>query len=174
MQTFKRILVPTDFSSTSDAALDYAKALARRFGSTLTLLHVVELPASYNPEAAVVDLEALRQMAHRDAQRSLRVQLLPKERDAFDATFTVLDGAPVSQIVRYAAEYDIDLIVMGTHGRTGLVHVLLGSVAERTVRTAPCPVLTVRALGIPETAGDPAREFVAVPAAGQVSCSLEV
>lgn len=145
--TITRILVPTDFSTTSDAALDFAKPIARTFGASLHLLHVFEdpilsggFPEAYAPmppdtRAALID----------DANSELTRRVSDEERTRFNATTTVVSGFAALAIVEYAQEHDIDLIVMGTHGRTGVAHLLVGSVAERVVRLAPCPVLTVRA-----------------------------
>ena len=135
------ILVPTDFSYTSDAALGYARMLAARFGASLHLLHVVDEPGSWSEVyAAIPDI---RDRLSADAGRRLEAlaACMPTE---LKATSAVICGAPVPTIVRVAQSKGIDLIVMGTHGRRGMGHVLLGSVAERVVRLAPCPVLTVR------------------------------
>jgi nucleotide-binding universal stress UspA family protein len=134
---FSRILVPTDFSSQADAALAHARALAAQFGATLHLLHISE---NVFLRAVVGDPRALEDAAH----RALEDRLTPGDRAR--GTVTALETAdePAKAIVQYAREAGIDLIVMGTHGRTGLPHMLVGSVAEQVVRTAPCPVLTLR------------------------------
>ena len=141
MIALKRILVPYDFSETSAAAVKYATGLARNFGARLYFLHVgdkaqtdfdIEFPIGL--EGAVVD-------AVRD--RLLKI-VSPQEQTEFHPEFAVRPGAPAAEIVRYAVAQDIDLIVMGTHGRGFVGHVVMGSVAEKVVRTAPCPVLTVR------------------------------
>lgn len=141
---FKTILVPTDFSQTSDHALEYARALAASFGGTLHLLHVVPDPvmASAWSEAYAYDLTALGERLRVDAER----QLAEKAETIRDVGVTTesLIGNPPTVIAMSAAQRGADLIVMGTHGRSGVTHFFMGSVAERVVRTAPCPVLTVR------------------------------
>jgi universal stress protein A len=149
-RTISRILVPTDFSPHSDAALTYAKALARTFGASLHLLHVLDdvltsgvlTAEAYGPMPVGVD-----EGRHPDAGTRLCDLLSGDEVTRFHARGAVVFGTTSQSITRYAAEHGIDLIVMGTHGRTGVAHALIGSVAERVVRTAPCPVLTVRESG---------------------------
>ena len=148
-RTISRILVPTDFSPPSDAALIYAKALAR-FGASLHLLHVLDDVLTGGVLTADVGgpmplgVDGVR---HSDAGTRLCDLLSRDEVTRFHARSSVVFGATSPSITRYAAEHDIDLIVMGTHGRTGAAHAPIGSVAERVVRTAPCPVLTVRESG---------------------------
>lgn len=140
-RNFTTIMVPTDFSYASDAALGYARMLAARFGASLHLLHVVDEPGSWSEVYAALPEIQLRLSA--DAARRLEAMAacLPQE---LHATSAVVCGAPVPSIVKTAEARGVDLIVMGTHGRRGMGHLLLGSVAERVVRLAPCPVLTVR------------------------------
>ena len=143
---FKRILVPTDFSPPSDAALEYARSVAARYGASLHLLHVAEDPyrAFYSAEVYVPEIEGLREEVLSDTEKRLKNQLRPSDVSELHATAESLIGTPAGSIVEYATGHDVDLIVMGTHGRGGMSHLLMGSVAERVVRTAPCPVLTVR------------------------------
>ena len=143
---FNRILVPTDFSPPSDAALEYARAVASRFGASLHLLHVVDDPyrAAYATEVYVPELEGLRDVLLANAVAELKNRLQVSDVRELRATTAAVIGMPSSSIVEYAGLHDIDLIIMGTHGRGGMSHLLMGSVAERVVRTAPCPVLTVR------------------------------
>lgn len=133
MIALKRILVPHDFSETSGASVTYAVALARSFRAELTFLHVGDRAAS---EAGAAAAEA--------ARGQLLALVAPADRVALHVQVEVRSGAPDAEIVRFASENDIDLIVMGTHGRGFVGHMVMGSVAERVVRTAPCPVLTVR------------------------------
>lgn len=135
---FHRILVPTDFSAPSDAALAYARTLAGQFGASLHLLHVLE---NVFLRAIVADPHALETAALRHLHDRLTDDDL-----RWLGALAVLEKSdiPAEEIVSYARNAGIDLIVMGTHGRTGLSHVLMGSVAERVVRTAPCPVMTTR------------------------------
>jgi universal stress protein A len=143
---FTRILVPIDFSAPSDAALEYARTVARRFGASLHLLHVADDPyrALYSAEVYVPEMEGLRDEILGDATDRLKDRLQSSDIRELDATAEAIIGTPAGSIVEYAGAHDIDLIVMGTHGRGGMSHLLMGSVAERVVRTAPCPVLTVR------------------------------
>ncbi len=136
----KRILAPTDFSEYSAGALDYACSLADLFDAELHLLHVLELHASSTPVfAGGLALNPLVRESREAAEKALLQ--VASGRKAVRATVI---GPPFLEILRYANDNAIDLIVMGTHGRSGLAHVLVGSVAERVVRKASCPVLTVR------------------------------
>ncbi|HXD20408.1 MAG TPA: universal stress protein [Vicinamibacterales bacterium] len=143
---FKRVLVPLDFSAPSDAALEYARSVAARYGSSLHLLHVAEDPyrALYSAEVFVPEVEGVRTAILDGATARLKDRLRPSDVVELHATVEAIVGTPAGSIVEYAAGHDIDLVVMGTHGRGGVSHLLMGSVAERVVRTAPCPVLTVR------------------------------
>lgn len=147
MNRITRILVPTDFSDTADAALAYAKELAGRVGASLHLLHVID--DFYAAAAFAADVygpipESLRQTGLRAADDRLNERLPEDERTYFNGTTAIATGLTANAIVDYARTHEIDLIVIGTHGRGGIAHLLLGSVAEQVVRTAPCPVLTVR------------------------------
>jgi nucleotide-binding universal stress UspA family protein len=146
----RTILLPTDFSDPSGLAFRLACALARDFGARLVLLHVVEFPANVYPEATRHDDPALRHPALWDKVRQLRLPS-PEVR----VEHRLADGDAAAEVLRAAAETHSDLIVMGTHGRTGLKHLLMGSVAEQVVRKAPCPVLTVKA---PSPAAHPLAE----------------
>jgi|CXWL01.1.fsa_nt_gi nucleotide-binding universal stress UspA family protein len=144
---FTRILVPTDFSEPSDAALDYGMAIAIRFGASLHLIHVVDdslVTAMAGIEGYVPEAPSVEDMT-KDAETRLASVLSTSDRSRFPTTASVVHGPPSRTIADTALDMRADLIVMGTHGRTGLTHVLLGSVAERVVRSAPCPVLTVHA-----------------------------
>jgi nucleotide-binding universal stress UspA family protein len=148
MIALKKILVPTDFSEPSDAALAYGRELAHSFGAALTVLHVVDDIAvrAYGVDSGVfpVDPDVQRQF-EADARTRLDAAISDADRAQLKASGVVLmSSAPSSAIVTYAQESQIDLIVMGTHGRGSVAHLLMGSVSERVVRTAPCPVLTVR------------------------------
>ncbi len=146
MIDLRRILVPTDFSKHSANALRYAVALAEKFGAELHLLHVVQDLAVFVPDAVsgatpvVPPVEQLTAAVREALDRVVRENGLER----FTVCRDVREGAPFQEIIRFAREKEIDLIVMGTHGRGGLAHVLLGSVSERVVRKSPCPVLTVR------------------------------
>ena len=141
MIQLNHILVPHDFSETSAAAVSYAIALARRFNARLTFLHVGNSAQEAFESEFPIGLEEAREDAVRE--RLLKI-VTPQEQVEFGPQFVVQRGNPASEIVRFANEHGVDLVVMGTHGRGLVGHVVMGSVAEKVVRTAPCPVLTVR------------------------------
>jgi len=147
MTEIKRILVPTDFSEPADKALTYALDLAAKLGASVTLIHVFDDPfangvytGEYMPIPAHIREEILADLRRKLADAVAR-------RGHSEVNLEVQFGSTARTIVDGAAERNIDLIVMGTHGRGGMAHLLLGSVAERVVRTASCPVLTVRSKG---------------------------
>ncbi len=140
MIALKRILVPIDFSETSEAALRYGVELARRFTARLYLLHVPEHPGEAAEAEYPIGLFEMMQNAAHDRLGHL---LSAEETRELRPECAMRLGAPSEVIVRHAVEHEIDLIVMGTHGREGIARVLLGSVAEKVVRRASCPVLTV-------------------------------
>ena len=143
-----RILLPTDFSEFSSEATNYACALAGQFDAELHLLHVLEVHQSATPDFAVgLALPSRIEESREAAERALENVLDVKWEEGREVVKALAEGAPFLEIVRYAKRHEVDLIVMGTHGRSGLVHVLVGSVAEKVVRKAPCPVLTVRPEG---------------------------
>jgi nucleotide-binding universal stress UspA family protein len=147
MIALKKILVATDFSEPSDAALAYGRELARTFGASLTVLHVVDniLTRAYGTEGVVLVDPELQREIETSAQRQVDSLLFDEDRKALGAVGVVItSNAPSAAIVTYAHDAAIDLIVMGTHGRGAIAQILMGSVAERVVRIAPCPVLTVR------------------------------
>ena len=146
MILLKNILVATDFGEASGAALRYGRDFARTFGARLHVLHVAQnLMAQYATELAFVDFPEVQSKIEEGARQRLDSLLDAEDRSTLGARADVRTSAsPAMAIVAYAAEEHIDLIITGTHGRGGAKHLLLGSVAERVVRTAPCPVLTVR------------------------------
>jgi nucleotide-binding universal stress UspA family protein len=146
MLAIKTILVPTDFSETSEVAVRYGKSLAETFGAALHVIHVVQEPFAqpWAVEAYGFSLATLQEEWQRDASARVEGILTPEERTALNATLTTVLGHPYVEILRYAQDHSVDLIVLGTHGRGPLGHLVMGSVAERVVRKAPCPVLTVR------------------------------
>ena len=148
MIALKKILVPHDFSDTSEAAVRYALALAHNFEAKLYLLHVSDKARFEMATEFPLGLDGTLE----DAVRERLVKILtPREQIEFKPVFDFRSGSPAAEIIGYAKEADVDLIVMGTHGRGFVAHAVLGSVAEKVVRTAPCPVLTVR---------NPQHEFV--------------
>ncbi len=154
MIKLQRVLLPTDFSEYSAAARVYACAFAQQFGAELHVLHVIQDLAPLVPEpgaALAPPVDYLRELelnAHAMLERAVDASWAVGK----SIVKVVRQGPPFLEIVQYAQEANIDLIVLGTHGRGGLAHMLLGSVAEKVVRKAPCPVLTVR---------HPEHEFVA-------------
>ncbi len=146
MITLKTILVPTDFSEASESALSYGKAMAGAFGSALHLVHVMEdlLAHAWAAEVYVASMPQLREEIEKESRQRLAAMLTDEERRQYRIETALLAGNPFVEIVRYAKAQNVDLIVMGTHGRGPIAHMLLGSVAEKVVRKSPCPVLTVR------------------------------
>ncbi|HJZ76056.1 MAG TPA: universal stress protein [Vicinamibacterales bacterium] len=154
MILLRKILVATDFSEPSDAALAYGQELARTFGAQLLLAHVVDdvSARAYGPDGCLVADPELQRDVEAAALHRLEGLISGEDREMLRAEPVILTShVPASALVQYASTRAIDLIVMGTHGRSGISHLLMGSVAERVVRTAPCPVLTVR---------HPEREFL--------------
>lgn len=148
-QTLSRILLPTDFSPSSDAALEYATMLAERLGASLHVLHVIEEPdvaGGWGSEVFISQLPRLREAAQQDAERRLNAIVTANERGRPRVSTEIADGRAARTIVEVARRQQIDLIVMGTHGRGGVARLLLGSVTEKVLRTASCPVLAVRTI----------------------------
>jgi nucleotide-binding universal stress UspA family protein len=143
----KRILVPTDFSAASKAALKYACGLADSLNASLDILHAVDYP--YSP-GAYTEFYSLPQEffdeLETDARRSLEAVLTADAKERYRATLALRKGAAAREILSYLGEHhDIDLVVMATQGRGGVGRLMMGSVADKIVRTAPCPVVTIRA-----------------------------
>jgi nucleotide-binding universal stress UspA family protein len=147
MIAIRNILVATDFSDSSATALNYGRELARRFGAVLHVLHVVDdiaarvslasgLPYDLGQAQTELETTAHQQLLaclDEEDRRELNIELVQRT-----------STSPAYAISTYAREADIDLIIAGTHGRGTVAHLFMGSVAERVIRTAPCPVLTVR------------------------------
>ncbi|HSD52065.1 MAG TPA: universal stress protein [Candidatus Methylomirabilis sp.] len=151
MLRLSRILAPTDFSGYSDHALRFAAEMARQFGAKLFLLHVVSNEALEGIAKAHVPpypvdrvYEDLTQEIHEQFVKHVPSEL----RKSVETEFLVLPGVPFLEIIRVARLKGVDLIVMATHGRTGLSHALMGSVTEKVVRKAPCPVVSIRPEGV--------------------------
>jgi universal stress protein A len=146
MLTLKTILVPTDFSDASQAALEYAKGLAAAFGCSIHIIHVMEdlLAHAWSAEVYVASMPNLRDEIEKEANERLAAMVTDAEREQFRVATASIPGNPFLEIIRYAKAQQIDLVVIGTHGRGAIAHMLLGSVAEKVVRKSPCPVLTVR------------------------------
>jgi nucleotide-binding universal stress UspA family protein len=143
---WKRICCPIDFSDASRAAMEVAADLARRFGAELLLLHAYPIPGYTFPDGSIVASPKMMQELADQAQRHLEEWRVDAERLVGAPRVAAEKGVgePAAEIVSFARERGVDLLVLGTHGRTGLEHALMGSIAERVVRRAHCPVLTVR------------------------------
>jgi nucleotide-binding universal stress UspA family protein len=146
MITLKHILVATDFSEAADAAFAYGRELARTFGASLDVLHVVEnIYARLAVDGFVTSEANLQRELEEHTRNRLNEILCDEDRALLHAKPVILvSEAPAIAIATYARENRVNLIIMGTHGRSGVAHFLMGSVAERVVRIASCPVLTVR------------------------------
>ena len=142
--TFKRILGPVDFSDCSRTGLEYAIGFANEFAARIILLHATYLGYIYSSEGtALYNIPGLQEAARKTAERKMRELVRSVNFGAvkFETVFT--DGSPVIDICAFAKDHDVDLIITSTHGLTGFQHVLIGSIAERVVRHAPCSVLVV-------------------------------
>jgi universal stress protein A len=139
---YSKILVPTDFSKASFAAFKPAASIARKFRSKICLLHISEIAPVYTYRFGISQQELDEQMIEHAAGEMRRAAKLLGVKSA---ELIIRSGNVQQQIVTVVKEKKIDLIVMGTHGNTGLVHAVIGSVAEKIVRLAPCQVLTVKA-----------------------------
>ena len=150
----KQILVATDFSEPAEVALTYGRSFARSYGATLHVLHVVDDIATRATEltAGFVGVDRAQKEMEIEAGRQLEAFIDDEDRRELHAQAVLITSStPAQTILAYAAQHRVDLIVLGTHGRTGLSRLFMGSVAQHVVRLAPCPVLTVR---------HPEREFV--------------
>lgn len=166
MNKIEKIFVPTDFSSCSQEAIAYAVFLAEQLNATILLTHVLE-PISYPIDFAMIESvdydqmktgRALDQIARAWRQKGIRIET------------HLFKGDPVTEIVKKAKDLECDLIVMGTHGRTGMAHLMMGSVAERVIRTSSLPVLTVRQRKEKEAERLSQEEGAEAPAAGTPDC----
>lgn len=148
MITLKKILVPTDFSESATSAYAYAREFASHFKARICLIHVYE-PIVFYSEAPIgmPDLVDIEKNIHATSDQSLdRIidQYFEEEKTEQRIEKVLIQGKPFLEIIRYAKEEPADMIIMATHGRSALEHILLGSVTEKVVRKAPCPVLTIR------------------------------
>ena len=162
MIAIKNVLVATDFSAPSDTALNYARAMARSFGAKLHVLHVFEplWITSADVVGGGVALATMIQGLEDTARKQLDEAVTDQDRRELGAVSEMVTSeSPAREIANYAGGHKVDLVVIGTHGRSGISRMLIGSVAEKVVRLAPCPVLTVH---------HPEHEFV-LPDALQVT-----
>jgi nucleotide-binding universal stress UspA family protein len=146
MIALRRILVPTDFSENSNRAVRFAAELAEKFQSELVFLHVVQDLALVLPDAVMPTPVATPNLDDMIASAKTAIgNLVAQEKlERLNPKAEVRVGSPAAEIVAAATDLKADLLCISTHGRTGLAHLLLGSVAEKIIRHAPCPVLTVR------------------------------
>ena len=142
MISLQKILIPVDFSEHSQKAIRYGEELAVKFGAALQLIHVVETQPIMYAEGGAFPFESNKEIIDHATDVLSKVQI--KSGDQVATSRTVVEGTAFLEIVRFAKENETDLIVMGTHGRGAIAHMLLGSVAEKVIRKAPCPVLVVR------------------------------
>ncbi|HEY7745189.1 MAG TPA: universal stress protein [Desulfuromonadales bacterium] len=145
MRDFKTILFATDFSESSDYAFQYAYSVAKKFNARLLLVHVINEPVDlrgfYVPH---ISFEKLEEEIEEGAQKMMEKFCRAHIRDYDNYESIIVPGIPYDEIIKKATDYSADLIILGTHGRTGLDHVLFGSTAEKVVRKSPVPVMTIR------------------------------
>jgi nucleotide-binding universal stress UspA family protein len=143
MFTLRRILVPVDFTETSDRALVYAIELARRFEAGITVMHAYQIPVYGFPDASYITTSEMAAQISNVAQKRLDTIVDTNKTAGVDMNAFLRDGVPWEEINAVAAEVHADLIIIGTHGRRGLARALLGSVAENVIRTSTMPVLVI-------------------------------
>jgi nucleotide-binding universal stress UspA family protein len=148
MKDLKTILFATDFSESSDYAFQYAQTLAKKFNARLLIIHVINEPVDlrgfYVPH---ISFEKLEEEIEEGAQKMMEKFCRTHIRDYDNYETFIVPGIPYDEIIKKATESSADLIVLGTHGRTGLDHVLFGSTAEKVVRKSAVPVMTIRIAG---------------------------
>ncbi len=154
MIQLRRVLVPVDFSECSERAMEYAQEFCEKYDAALHLLHVLEVHVSSTPQFTMgLAVPDRQEESFELAQQKLEEYPNKDWAANREVVRATVHGSPFVEIVKYAKDQEIDVIVVGTHGRTGLSHVFLGSVAENVVRQTPCPVLVV---------GQKGRQFVTV------------
>lgn len=150
MADIKRILFATDFSDNSRYALTFAISFAQKYDAMLSVLHVIQQPSYPLGMYAEISFDAMDKFSQSISEAVQKEMQTLKEKDLQGCPkyeCLIVHGTPFLEILRMAKEKNVELIVVGTHGRTGLDHVLFGSTAEKVVRRAPCPVLSVRLPG---------------------------
>ena len=145
MKTFEKILIAIDFSENSEFAFEYALTLAMQFQSELMIMHVINEPVDlrgfYVPH---ISFEQLEKEIEEGAEKMMQKFCQSRMGAYSNYQTTIVTGIPYEEIIKKAEDTGSSLIVLGTHGRTGLDHLIFGSTAERVVRSASCPVLTIR------------------------------
>ncbi len=149
MITIKTIVLPTDGSECSAKAMTYALSFAKQYGARVVALHVIDRRWEDQTRVAFAEVgqdltQKIRKGYEEEARRILQEVVAAADKAGVSVETRVLAGIPFEEIVRVGKDVSADLIIMGTHGRAGMSHLLLGSVAEKVVRRSPCPVLTVR------------------------------
>lgn len=144
MTNITHILCPVDFSDTSEIALGYAVQLAQRFGARVTVLHVYQLMSMIYPDDVLVDPVGTDSRLRKACEERLGKAIAPFASEGVPITTALREGLPFVEVLEAASALAADLIVMGTHGRSGIRRALIGSVTERVVRGASVPVLSVR------------------------------
>lgn len=141
----KRVCVATDFSKPAQRAFQYGLVFAKQFGAELHLLHVIEdiIPTIPEPGLAMLPTQEIMNSLRQASEEGMKKVVSAQDVSGVRIVQVVREGVPFRELGDYAKKESIDLVIVGTHGRSGLSHLLLGSVAERIVRSAPCPVLTV-------------------------------
>lgn len=147
MKDFTKLLVPTDFSPHAEPATEWALGFAQKTGAEVRFLHVYDYPSYVLPDGALLPAADVISNLLADVQEHLNAVEKKYAHAGVRMSTEARQGVPVTEIIAHAREWGADLIVVGTHGRTGLQHFLLGSVAEKVVRKATCPVVTVRPPG---------------------------
>ncbi len=143
MSEFKKILVPIDFSDVSNRAFFTAVDLAKSLGASLYVVHIVQIHPSSIPESGKVNMDEIEAAEEKKANESLD-KLIEQHGEELEISRSLLHGDPVTQINKMVKEAHADMIVMGTHGRTGVAHLMMGSVAESVLRNAEVPVMCVK------------------------------
>lgn len=142
---FGKILFPTDFSDSAENASNYAISMAEKFGSKIFAVHVIE-PFTYTSDLGI-DMGDQYQVMEATAKRFLEDVVTSIREKNIDVEGILLTGEPFVEIIKFAKQEQVNLIIMATHGRSGIEHILLGSTAEKVVRKSPCPVLTIKRPG---------------------------
>ena len=145
MVELKKILFPTDFSESAENASHYAISLAQKYGGKIYAVHVIE-PFTYTVDFGI-DYSAQYKEMETSAKKLLNEIVASLKKSKIDVEGVLLSGEPFVEIIKYAKKKQVNLIIMATHGRTGIEHMLMGSVAEKVVRKSPCPVLSIKKAG---------------------------